>query len=87
MRFSAFIPHAPTGARMPALFYLAGLICTEETFMIKGGAQRVAAELGMILVAPDTSPRGAGIDGERDDWDFGEDKTLLHAIVRRRSSP
>jgi S-formylglutathione hydrolase len=72
MRFSAFIPHAPAGSRLPALFYLAGLTCTEETFMIKGGAQRVAAELGMILVTPDTSPRGAGIDGERDDWDFGE---------------
>jgi len=72
MRFSAFIPHTSPGARLPALFYLAGLTCTEETFMIKGGAQRVAAELGMILVTPDTSPRGAGIDGERDDWDFGE---------------
>jgi S-formylglutathione hydrolase len=67
MRFSAFIPHAPAGARLPALFYLAGLTCTEETFMIKGGAQRVAAELGMILVTPDTSPRGAGVDGERYD--------------------
>jgi S-formylglutathione hydrolase len=72
MRFSAFIPHAPAGARLPALFYLAGLTCTEETFMIKGGAQRVAAELGMILVTPDTSPHGAGVEGERDDWDFGE---------------
>jgi S-formylglutathione hydrolase len=53
------------------LFYLAGLTCTEETFMIKAGAQRVAAELGLILVAPDTSPRGAGAAGETDSWDFG----------------
>jgi len=75
MRFSAFIPDTVPGAvataRRPALFYLAGLTCTEETFMIKGGAQRVAAEEGLILIAPDTSPRGAGIAGETDAWDFG----------------
>jgi hypothetical protein len=53
------------------LFYLAGLTCTEETFMTKAGAQRVAAEEGLILVAPDTSPRGAGVPGETDSWDFG----------------
>jgi S-formylglutathione hydrolase len=58
-------------ARLPVLFYLAGLTCTEETFMIKAGAQRMAAELGLILVAPDTSPRGAGAAGETDSWDFG----------------
>ena len=69
MRFSVFLP-AHTG-KLPALFYLAGLTCNEETFMTKAGAQRVAAELGMILVAPDTSPRGAGIEGESADWDFG----------------
>lgn len=56
---------------MPVLLYLAGLTCTEETFMIKAGAQRVAAELGIMLVTPDTSPRGAGIAGESDNWDFG----------------
>jgi S-formylglutathione hydrolase len=53
------------------LYYLAGLECTEETFVTKAGAQRVAAELGLVLIAPDTSPRGAGIPGEEDDWDFG----------------
>lgn len=57
--------------KLPALFYLAGLTCTEETFIIKAGAQRVAAELGLILIAPDTSPRGAGLPGESDSWDFG----------------
>jgi S-formylglutathione hydrolase len=74
MRFSVYLPpgaekadHAP----LPVLFYLAGLTCTEETFMIKGGAQRTAAELGLILVAPDTSPRGAGVADETDSWDFG----------------
>lgn len=69
MRFAVFLP--PGHGQLPALFYLAGLTCTEETFMIKAGAQRVAAELGMILIAPDTSPRGAGIAGESDDWDVG----------------
>jgi S-formylglutathione hydrolase len=53
------------------LFYLAGLTCTEENYMIKAGAQRVAAELGLDLDAPDTSPRGAGVPGETDSWDFG----------------
>jgi len=73
MRFSVFIPAsaASNENKSPALFYLAGLTCTEETFMIKGGAQRVAAEEGLILVTPDTSPRGANIAGETDAWDFG----------------
>lgn len=71
MRFSAFIPAHAAGGRLPALFYLAGLTCNEETFPIKAGAQRVAAELGLVLIAPDTSPRGAGVPGETDAWDFG----------------
>ncbi len=71
MRFAVFMPMHAQGARLPALFYLAGLTCTEETFMIKAGAQRVAAELGLVLIAPDTSPRGAGVEGETASWDFG----------------
>lgn len=74
MRFSVFLPPSATAAgaaRHPALIYLAGLTCTEETFMAKAGAQRVAAELGLVLVAPDTSPRSAGVPGETDSWDFG----------------
>lgn len=71
MRFSVFIPANPDNARLPALFYLAGLTCNEETFMIKAGAQRFAAEAGLILIAPDTSPRGANVEGESDSWDFG----------------
>jgi S-formylglutathione hydrolase len=71
MRFSVFVPAQAEQGRVPVLFYLAGLTCSEETFMIKGGAQRRAAELGIMLVAPDTSPRGAGVPGEDDDWDFG----------------
>ena len=71
MRFSVYLPPGAEGKRLPVLFYLAGLTCTEETFMIKAGAQRVAAQEGLILVAPDTSPRGAGVPGETDSWDFG----------------
>ena len=71
MRFSVFIPPAPAGEKLPALFYLAGLTCNEETFMSKAGAQRVAAREGLMLIAPDTSPRGANITGESDCWDFG----------------
>ncbi|MBV6319801.1 S-formylglutathione hydrolase [Duganella violaceipulchra] len=71
MRFSVFIPVKAAEGRAPALFYLAGLTCNEETFMIKAGAQRAAAEAGLILIAPDTSPRGAGVYGETDNWDFG----------------
>jgi S-formylglutathione hydrolase len=71
MRFAAFVPAQAGNGKLPALYYLAGLTCTEETFMIKAGAQRLAAEHGLILVACDTSPRGAGIEGEDADWDFG----------------
>ncbi len=72
MRFSVYRPPQATAGRVPVLFYLAGLTCTEETFAIKAGAQRVAAELGLMLVAPDTSPRDTGIDGATGDWEFGE---------------
>src|SRR5215471_1074408 len=71
MRFSVFVPKQGSGHRVPVLYYLAGLTCTEETFMIKAGAQRVAAELGIALVAPDTSPRGVKLPGDSDSWDFG----------------
>jgi S-formylglutathione hydrolase len=72
MRLAAFIPARALGSeRRPALYYLAGLECTEETFLTKAGAQRLASELGIVLIAPDTSPRGAGIPGEDADWDFG----------------
>ncbi len=72
MRFAVYLPpQALTGAKCATLFYLAGLTCTEETFMIKAGAQRLAVELGQILIAPDTSPRGANLSGEADSWDFG----------------
>ncbi|HUI62119.1 MAG TPA: S-formylglutathione hydrolase [Steroidobacteraceae bacterium] len=71
MRFSVFTPPQARTGRVPVLYYLAGLTCTEETFMIKGGAQRIAAQLGLALVAPDTSPRGLNLPGESESWDFG----------------
>jgi S-formylglutathione hydrolase len=71
MRFGIFLPRQAETRRVPVLYFLAGLTCTEETFLIKAGALRFAAEYGLILVAPDTSPRGLGIPGEDDDWDFG----------------
>jgi len=71
MRFSVYLPPQASSQTVPAVIYLAGLTCTEETFMTKAGAQRVAAELGLALIAPDTSPRGAGVSGEADSWDFG----------------
>ena len=70
MRFALFLP-SERGARPPLLTYLAGLTCTEETFPTKTGAQRMAAELGLALLAPDTSPRGLNLQGEDDSWDFG----------------
>jgi S-formylglutathione hydrolase len=71
MRFSVFLPPQAALGKVPALIYLAGLTCNEETFMVKAGAQRLAAELGIALIAPDTSPRGANVPGESDSWDFG----------------
>ena len=64
MRFSVYTPPQATEGPVPVLYYLAGLTSTEENFMVKGGAQRVAAERGLILVSPDVCPRGVGLPGE-----------------------
>lgn len=72
MQFSVFVPPQAGATDVPALTYLAGLTCTEETFMTKGSAQRLAAELGIMLIAPDTSPRGEGVPDDPDGaYDFG----------------
>ena len=71
MNFAVFVPPQAADGPVPALYYLAGLTCTEETFVIKAGAQRLAAELGLMLVSCDTSPRGLNLPGEADSWDFG----------------
>ncbi|MFX1689691.1 S-formylglutathione hydrolase [Paraburkholderia sp. A2RI-6] len=71
MKFSIFLPPQAASRKVPALFYLAGLTCTEETFPIKAGAQRYAAEHGIALISPDTSPRDTGIPWEKSSWEFG----------------
>ncbi len=72
MRFSVYLPpQALDGTRCPGVIFLAGLTCSEETFMTKAGAQAVAAREGLILIAPDTSPRGANLPGDSAAWDFG----------------
>lgn len=71
MRFGVFLPPQAAKGPVPVLFFLAGLTCTEETFAIKAGAQRLAAKLGLAIVTPDTSPRATGIEGADAVWDFG----------------
>jgi len=73
MRLGVFMPpQASTGAApVPVLYWLSGLTCTEENFIVKAGAQRIAAELGVAIVAADTSPRGLDLPGVADSYDFG----------------
>lgn len=71
MRFAVYQPPQARSQSVPVLYFLSGLTCTEENFITKAGAQRYAAEHGLILVVPDTSPRNTGIEGEDKDWDFG----------------
>ena len=73
MVFAVYLPpQAEQGGKLPVLYWLSGLTCTDENFMQKAGAHKLAAELGMIIVAPDTSPRGADVPDDPDKaWDFG----------------
>ena len=71
MKFSAFLPPQARNGKVPVLYYLSGLTCTEETFPVKAHAQQAAAELGLMLIAPDTSPREPRLPGDADSWDFG----------------
>ncbi len=71
MSFAVFLPDQIEQRQLPVLYWLSGLTCTEENFMIKAGAQKLAAELGLVLVTMDTSPRNLGIEGENDGYDFG----------------
>ncbi|MGI9221647.1 MAG: S-formylglutathione hydrolase [Woeseiaceae bacterium] len=72
MQFSVFVPPQAANGNVPVLTFLSGLTCTEENFMVKSGAQRIAAELGIMLVSPDTSPRGEGVPDDPDSaYDFG----------------
>ncbi len=71
MNLAVYVPPQAAAGPVPVLYYLSGLTCTEKNFIEKAGAQRYAAEHGLILVAPDTSPRGVDLPGEADSWDFG----------------
>ncbi|KAI9095528.1 Alpha/Beta hydrolase protein [Phlyctochytrium arcticum] len=76
MKFAIFTPKdlqdvKSQASSLPAVYFLSGLTCNEDNFLQKAGAQRKAAELGLFLIAPDTSPRGLDIDGENDSWDLG----------------
>lgn len=71
MVFAIYLPDQILSAPCPSLYWLSGLTCTDENFMQKAGAQRVASELGLVLVCPDTSPRGFDMPGEHDSYDFG----------------
>jgi len=66
MQFAAYLPPAAAAGPVPALYWLSGLTCTEENFSVKSGAQRYAAELGIALIIPDTSPRGVNLPGENE---------------------
>jgi S-formylglutathione hydrolase len=71
MKFSAYLPPQARSGKVPVLYFLSGLTCTEETFCIKSHAQKFAAEFGLMLISPDTSPREPRIPGDADAWDFG----------------
>ncbi len=71
MKFAAYVPPQARAQPVPVLYFLSGLTCTEETFPIKAHAQMLAAELGLMLIVPDTSPREPRIEGDADSWDFG----------------
>ncbi|GAB2227948.1 hypothetical protein Droror1_Dr00009777 [Drosera rotundifolia] len=70
--FSIYFPPSQSSShKSPVLYWLSGLTCTDENFIIKSGAQRAASQEGIALIAPDTSPRGLNVEGEADSWDFG----------------
>jgi len=71
MKFAAYLPPQARIGKVPVLYFLSGLTCTEETFCIKSHAQQWAAELGLMLISPDTSPREPRLPGDADSWDFG----------------
>lgn len=71
MRVSVYLPDTAAGQQVPVIYWLSGLTCTEENFTVKAGAQRMASEMGVALVAPDTSPRGVRFEGDADHYDFG----------------
>jgi S-formylglutathione hydrolase len=84
MRFAVFVPPQAESDSAPVVWFLSGLTCTEQNFATKAGAQRIAAELGLILVVPDTSPRGPDVPhGPTDSYALGQGAGFyLEAIWR-----
>ena len=72
MTFAVFLPPQAKGRKLPVLWYLSGLTCTHANVMDKGEYRRLAAELGIVIVCPDTSPRGDAVPDEPDNWQFGK---------------
>jgi hypothetical protein len=83
-QFNVFLPaSASSSSPVPVLFYLAGLTCNEDTGAQKGGFLNKAGEEGIAVVLPDTSPRGAGVEGEDDDWQLGTGEPIPPHPLRR----
>ena len=84
MKFSVFLPPQAESSTVPVLYWLSGLTCNHENFITKAGAQLYAAQAGIMLVAPDTSPRGAGVEGEDETYDLGSGAGFyINALVEK----
>lgn len=70
-KFGIYLPSKTEGQKLPVIYWLSGLTCSEANFIEKAGAQRYASEYGVIIVNPDTSPRNLNIEGDSESWDFG----------------
>ncbi|EDV28624.1 uncharacterized protein TRIADDRAFT_20067 [Trichoplax adhaerens] len=71
MKFGVILPDQAKESKLPVLYWLSGLTCTEQNFLTKSAAHKAACDNGVIIVCPDTSPRGCNVEGEEDSWDFG----------------
>ncbi|MDF0751626.1 S-formylglutathione hydrolase [Marinobacter sp. 71-i] len=90
MEFAVYLPPAAVGSNprpVPVLYWLSGLTCTDQNFMQKAGAQKKAAQLGMAIVCPDTSPRGLDLPGEHDSYDFGSGAGFYVNATRQPWAP
>jgi len=90
MEFAVYLPPVAVGSnpqKVPVLYWLSGLTCTDQNFMQKAGAQKKAAQLGIAIVCPDTSPRGLDLPGEHDSYDFGSGAGFYLNATRQPWAP